>query len=124
MYKPACRSIIQALILLLYMQVSSNGLISFGSSFTNYIPQTFPISVNVVAPYWDDTDTRIKGVVRFDIITPSHPTLSCLLELTSNLIEEENLDLEFNASWLLVARWIDVCPYRDDNCAEVNIQYN
>ena len=102
-----------------YMQVSSNGLISFGTSFTSFIPQTFPIFVNVVAPYWDDTDTRIKGVVRFDVITPSHPTLSCLLELTSNLIREKYVD--FMASWLLVARWIDVCPFGDSNCVEVYI---
>ena len=102
-----------------YMQVSSNGLISFGTSFTAFIPRTFPLSVNVVAPYWDDTDTRMKGVVRFDVITPSHPTLSCLLELTSDLIREEYVDVEFKASWLLVARWIDVCPFLDSRCFQV-----
>ena len=102
-----------------YMQVSSNGLISFGTSFTSFIPQTFPIFVNVVAPYWDDTDTRIKGVVRFDVITPSHPTLSCLLELASDLIREEYVDVDFKASWLLVARWIDVCPFLDNRCFQV-----
>ena len=102
-----------------YMQVSSNGLISFGSSFTAFFPQTFPISNNVVAPYWDDTDTRIKGIVRFDVITSSHLTLSCLLELTNDFIREQYIDADFKASWLLVARWIDVCPFRDSNCSQV-----
>ena len=101
-----------------YSQVSSNGLISFGTSFTRFTPETFPILVNVVAPYWTDIDTRVKGVVRFDVITPSHPTLSCLLKLTDSLIREKG-NMEFVASWLLVARWIDVCPFGESNCFEV-----
>ena len=102
-----------------YMQVSSNGLVSFGTSFTSYMPRTFPISVNVVAPYWDDTDTTMKGGVRFDVITPSHPTLACLLEQINGIINKENEYQNFKSSWLLVARWINVCPYLNSNCFEV-----
>ena len=108
------------LIMYIHLQISSNGLISFGVQFTAFRPQTFPISVNVVAPYWDDIDLRTKGVVRYAVVDDSHPTLSCLLELTNDLIREEE-NVEFKASWLLVARWIDVCPFGDSNCIEVNI---
>ena len=104
------------------MQISSNGLISFGSRFISYVPQYFPIKSNVIAPYWADIDLRNKGVVRHATITRSHPTLSCLLDLTNDLIEElENV--EFNATWLLVARWIDVCPFGDGRCFEVSIVF-
>ena len=104
----------------IHMQISSNGLISFGSRFRSYDPQSFPISFNVIAPYWNDIDLRIKGVVRYATFTRSHPTLSCLLDLTNDLIEElENV--EFNATWLLVARWIDVCPINNNICLEVGI---
>ena len=104
----------------IHMQISSNGLISFGSRFTSFVPQSFPISSNVIAPYWDDIDLRNKGVVRYTVVTRSHPTLSCLLDLTNDLIEElENV--EFNATWVLVARWIDVCPFGDSSCFEVSI---
>ena len=108
------------LITYVHLQISSNGLISFGVQFTSFIPQTFPIAVNVVAPYWTDIILSLKGVVRYAVVNDSHPTLSCLLELTNDLIRVEE-NVEFEASWLLVARWIDVCPLGDSNCAEVYV---
>ena len=104
------------------MQVSSNGLISFGSEFTGYAPQTFPISAaKVVAPYWDDIYLSQKGVVRYAVITHSHPTLSFWLNQTNEFIKKKN-NAEFKASWLLVARWIDVCPFLYENCLEVRLK--
>ena len=104
----------------IHIQISSGGLISFGSRFIPYVPQSFPIPFNVIAPYWANIVLWNKGVVRYATITRSHLTLSCLLDLTNNLIEElENV--EFNATWVLVARWIDVCPYGDSSCFEVCI---
>ena len=100
-------------------QVSSNGLISFSVQFTNYIPKTFPISQQVVAPYWDDTDTRVKGFVRYAVIMKDSQNLSCLLELTNDFIRNRE-NVSFEASWVLVARWVDVCPYGDNNCTKVN----
>ena len=102
----------------IHMQISSNGLISFGSTFTSHVPQSFPIPYNVIAPYWTDIDLRNKGFVRYATITRSHQTLSCLMDITNDLIEELEND-EFNATWLLVARWIDVCPFGDSSCSKV-----
>ena len=107
-------------------QISNNGLIYFTSRppFTRMFPLLPDLSrfsfYYVVAPYWDNIDLSVKGEVRYDVVTSStnHPTLSCLLELTSDLIREEE-NVEFEASWLLVARWIDVCPFGDSNCVEV-----
>ena len=65
----------------------------------------------------------MKGVVRFDVVTGSHPTLSCLLNLTNDLIRRKE-ETNFEASWLLVARWIDVCPYGNSNCDEVRTCIN
>ena len=89
------------------MQISSNGLISFGSQFIDFAPQEFPISAQVVAPFWDDYDLRQKGAVRYAVVTDSHPTLSCLLQLTSDLIRKVE-GIEFEPSWLLVSQWNDV----------------
>ena len=100
----------------IHIQINSYGLISFGSRFTPFLPQSFP---NVIVPYWYYIDLRSKGVVRYATVTRSHPTLSCLLDLTNDLIKKlENI--EFNATWVLVARWIDVCPYGDSRCSEVS----
>ena len=103
----------------IHIQISRNGLISFGNRFTSRVPRSFPIPLNVIAPYWAGIDLRNKGVVRYATVTRSHPTLSCLLDLTNDLIEKlENV--EFNATWVLVARWIDVCPYGGSSCFEVS----
>jgi len=99
-------------------QVSTNGLISFNNSYTAYIPKTFPISEQVVAPYWDDSDTRKKGFVRYAVITKDNATLSCLLDHTSNFISSQK-SVDFKASWMLVARWVDLCPYGDNDCKKV-----
>ena len=74
--------------------------------------------VNVVATYWTDIDLRTKGVARYAVITHSHTTLSSWLNLTNELIKKKTNE-EFKASWLLVTRWSDVCPYPNQNCSEV-----
>ena len=56
--------------------------------------------------------------MRYAVVTHSHPTLSCLLELTNDLINEQGR-MEFNATLLVVARWIDACSIDDGNCVEV-----
>ena len=101
-------------------QVSTNGLISFSNPYTAYIPLTFPIPNQVVAPYWDDSDTRKKGFVRYAVITEDNVTLSCLLNFTSGFISSRE-GVDFEASWVLVARWVDLCPYRDNQCTEASL---
>ena len=105
------------------LQVSSNGLLSFDRPFLKPFPHTFPLTTaRVVAPYWDDSDTRVKGFARYDIVTNSHPSLSCLISITSDVISSlENTT--FQASWLLVTRWVDLCPYLDRNCQRLVEQF-
>ena len=57
--------------------------------------------------------------MRYSIITRFHPTFSCLLELTSDFISSRE-GVHFEASWMLVARWVEVCPYGDNRCTEVS----
>ena len=107
----------------IHLQIHSIGLISFDRhTFITPVPQSlFPISSNVIAPYWAGIDLRNKGIVRYATVTRSHPTLSCLLDRTNDLIEVLQ-NVEFNATWVLVARWIDVCP-SDDRCFEVIVNF-
>lgn len=42
--------------------VSINGVLSFGSCVTAYVPQPFPIRGNaILAPFWADVDTRTSA---------------------------------------------------------------
>ena len=101
------------------IQISSNGLISFGTSYTAFRPQTFPIPQRVVAPYWDDLDLRVKGEVRYTVITAANSTQSHLLTTANEFISSVE-DTEFTAEWMLVAYWVDVCPFGDQTCTQVN----
>lgn len=76
----------------------------------------FPLlKIPIVAPYWDHMSFVVKGSMRFGIIDFMH-SQSVLIQTTNEVIREK----DFNASWLLVVRWIDVCPVNDVNCTKVN----
>ena len=100
-------------------QISTNGLISFGSAYTHYIPSRFPITQRVIAPYWHDIDMRFKGSVMYATITSTHPTLSHLLDVVSNFVSDAE-NIQFVATMMLVARWVDACPYPDSFCTNVS----
>ena len=95
------------------MQISTNGLISFGTSFTSFIPRLFPISTPVIAPYWDDIDLRGLGELRYTIITPA-TNLSLCNQVNSYLTTSTGSSV--SVQWMLWAYWYNVCPYNDNNC--------
>ena len=101
------------------MQVSTNGLVSFGSPYTAYSSRTFPITQRVIAPYWNDQDFRSKGSIRYFSVTPTHPTLASTLANASMFIRSVN-DVDFEASWMFVVRWIDACPYGNNRCTQAS----
>ena len=101
------------------MQVGTNGLVSFGSPYTAYSSRTFPITQRVIAPYWNDQDFRSKGSIRYFSVTPTHPTLASTLANASRLISSVN-DVNFEASWIFVVRWIDACPLLNSYCTQAS----
>ena len=116
-------SIVQFIVQLhshcLLLQVSTNGLISFGTAYTNYDVRTFPIEVPVVAPYWADIHTA-NGRVVYRIADET------LLGNINTFISSREGTI-FAGSFALVVRWDRVCPYSGDlivNCNNVsNIRY-
>ena len=103
------------------IQVSSVGIISFRCQYLSYLQQAFPISKRVIAPYWDHIDLRFKGSVKYKVIKETDEILSCLPALASDFISSRE-GIEFQASWVLVARWVDVCPAYSNitTCIEVS----
>ena len=49
------------------MQVSTNGVVSFGYDFTDSISRPFPLSTSdiLLAPFWDDSNVEIGGQILF-----------------------------------------------------------
>ena len=94
------------------LQISSNGLVSFGTSFTEYIPEEFPISTAVISPYWNDFDLTMKGNIYFE----SYGSDSIeILETLSEFISV-NQSIEFECTSAVVVFWSDVCPFGNELC--------
>ena len=86
-----------------------------GTSFTGYLPTLFPLSsAIVIAPFWDDIVLTNTGIVEYGIVT----TLHVINEVETFLKLNENVDLELD--WVMVAKWVNVCPYGNISCVQVN----
>ena len=80
---------------------------------------TFPYSTyNLVAPFWDDIDLSSTGAVYYEVITPDNG-LSIINQVDTYL--SNNQSISFSADWILVAKWLNVCPYTytDQLCSQV-----
>ena len=82
--------------------MSTNGLLSFQSSFTSFIPQPFPLSLfslPIIAPFWDDSDNRNGGQVLYRFTNEQ----SILDEIALNI--SSAFGVEFAPSTAFIATW-------------------
>ncbi len=95
------------------MQVSTNGIISFGRPFPYHSPHLFPGTSYLVAPFWTDNDiTKGVGEVSYQVYDNCQ---SESLSWVSTYISQQQ-QLNFSGTWMLVAEWRDVPEYlRDTN---------
>ena len=84
----------------LFCQINTNGLISFGSPFTQFSPELFPIeSRYLVAPFWSDVNIQRTGSIGYQVYSNG----STETEIVSQFISEENFI--FTAEWMLIVEW-------------------
>ena len=83
------------------MQVSTNGVLSFRASFTDFISRPFPLSTSdvLIAPFWDDSNVLNGGQVLFRL--SDNETLLNQVGSTIN----DALDGDFTPGLLLIATW-------------------
>lgn len=101
------------------LQVTSNGLISFGQTFPNFGATLFPNEADstvftafVAAPYWADIDNRNMGEIWYETHTGGQSAISdSLLELVSNLVRSEQDVPSFQGRWMVVATWNESIPF-------------
>ena len=98
-------------------------MISLGTSFIDFIPHYFPITIPVIAAFWDDNDLTGRGEARYAIITPT-TNLSLCNQVNNYLSNSTGSSV--SVEWILWAYWYDVCPYGDNYCndTEVNSIYS
>ena len=88
--------------------MGSNGLLSFGSAYNSFFNRPFPLGDNryLVAPMWDDIDIRGgNGEIFYQTIDPG-PFLSQV-----NGYIQYVRPTSFEATWLMVAYWVEVHPF-------------
>ena len=93
----------------LYEQVSTEGYFSFGDTTVYSVPQHFSPSspfTYIVAPFWSNSDVSNRvGNISYEVHTRYHPP--DLINLVSSFITQQQ-QVQFNGTWMLVARWNDV----------------
>lgn len=98
-----------------FLQVSSNGLISFNREVDSHQPVLFPNSSNsryIVAPFWADQDPRPAGQISYESYYKSD-----LVSMVSEFLRQRT-EIDFEGSWMLVARW-DGIPEHQSNVDKV-----
>ena len=94
------------------MQVSTNGMITFGRSFEESTPEDFPPTDAdtfwryIVAPFWADFNTTIYGSVSYELYTSN--SSADILNQVNQLIQLEYGDDSFIGDWMLAGYWENV----------------
>ena len=100
-------------------QISTNGLISFGSPFTSFSPVLFPqyngtdvFRHYIIAPYWADHNTERGGFVSWKIYNLGESYFSnSIIESVNTFIRTNTDNSGFVGSLVFVANWNEVSPF-------------
>ncbi|PIO32807.1 hypothetical protein AB205_0165870 [Aquarana catesbeiana] len=91
-----------------YLYVNNNGLLSFGSPISQFVPQALPVAFGnpFLAIFWADVDNRLAGDIYYRETTD--PGL--LSRATTDIRTYFNA-VDFTAQWAFVATWHQVAYY-------------
>ena len=90
---------------------------SFGSLFINHTPVELPISNIIVSPYWTDINLQEgSGSANYTVLQRSNGM--SYIAMVDSFLEQNGVDIE--STMILVAQWLDVCPF-NDRCRSVGV---
>lgn len=76
----------------------------------------------MVAAFWDDSDLNGLGYALYDVITIADDAFNTTNKVKNFIKDKEGVAL--NPDWVLVARWIDICPYQNMDCTAPILEVN
>ena len=93
--------------IIIKMQVSTNGVVSFGSDFTDHDSRSFPLSTSdiLIAPFWADSNVVNGGQVLFRLC--NNQTLLHQVGSTIN----DSLECDFTPTMLFIVTWNRIPQY-------------
>ena len=63
----------------------------------------------MVAPFWADHDPRPGGEISYEVYNTSSEILSVV-----NRFIRQQIDVDFDGTWMLLAKWDSIPEYRSD----------
>ena len=89
--------------------MNTNGIISFRLTFTEFIPQRFPLNnfIPLIAPFWDDVDIRRGGNIFFRLTDNANLLQRARDQLQGLFPSSAN----FTPTTLFIATWDRVAGY-------------
>ena len=101
------------------LQVSTHGVISFGSSFSDYSAVLFPstndssvFSRLVIAPYWADNDARHHGLVSWEMYsTGDSPGSDEIIDRINFFISMNSNSSTFSGRFVFIGTWSEMHPF-------------
>ncbi len=107
-------------------QISSNGLVSFGTPFNRYVPVRLPLDSlyqyglrNIIAPYWDDIDLELKGSIFFESYSNDDED-GTLRSVSDFITNSQALSQRYNPLSATIIHWSNVCPHNNRSCNNVS----
>lgn len=92
----------------LFNQVSTNGIISFGSANSDYLNEAFTSSFTgqyLVAPFWDDMNISNGGTISYETFESGY-----YLEMVNAYIQRK-LPTNFEGTWMMNVYYKEVRPF-------------
>ena len=107
--------------IIMLLQVSTNGVLSFRLSFLDFSSRPFPLSTEfsdvLIAPFWDDSDVRQDGQVLYRLSDNG-----TLLSQVGSAIND-TLGIDFSPRLLFIATWIRIPEYDNDRSSVSWLDY-
>ena len=91
--------------------MNNNGDLSFNNSFSSYIPQRFPISTPLIAPFWTDLYTEYFGSLWYRLTTDT----DIIERIREEVASAFPVLTAFSATEVLIATWDHVGYYYSPN---------
>ena len=108
-------------MLLYFIQVNTNGALSFTTSISEYTDDQFPTDTGykTIAPFWADVDTTGIGNVTYRVTTDAD-----LLRRANDHVRRGFPDKTFSSNYLFIATWDHVGFWDAQTRKVIHLAYN